>query len=288
VAFSADGSFVVTAGRDGTARVWRAEGGEAIATLRGHGNAVDAAAFLPAGRRVVTAGADGTLRVWDSVKQPYLRLVRRFDRPVVRVRFAGPRIEAVTDDARLHVLALDGRELSARTAPQPPAERAPDGATARIEGNTAVITRPAGRELVLRGHTDVVTSVDFSPDGRLLVTASRDHEPIVWDARRGVLLRRLLGHFAVVSEARFSPDGRWIVTAGPGKPGLFDAATGEQIYLFQGHVGKLLSAAFDPTSRRFVTGGVDGTVQTYRCPICGHADELIVLARARLAAARAR
>ncbi|MGZ8783760.1 MAG: WD40 repeat domain-containing protein, partial [Gaiellaceae bacterium] len=100
--------------------------------------------------------------------------------------------------------------------------------------------------------------------------------------------RRLLGHFAVVSEARFSPDGRWIVTAGPGKPGLFDAATGELIYLFQGHEGKLLSAAFDATSRRIVTGGRDGTVQTYRCTICGHIDELIALARARLAAARAR
>ncbi|MGZ8695415.1 MAG: WD40 repeat domain-containing protein, partial [Gaiellaceae bacterium] len=288
VAFSPDGSFVVTAGRDGTARVWRAEGGEAIATLRGHGDAVDAAAFLPGGRRVVTAGTDGTMRIWDSVKQPYLRLVRRFDQPVLRVRFAGARIESVTDDGRLHVLGLDGRELSARRAPEPPAEQATDGATVRIEGKTAVITRPGGRELVLRGHMDVVTSADFSPDGRLLVTASRDHEPIVWDARRGLLLRRLLGHFAVVSEARFSPDGRWIVTAGPGKPGLFDAATGELIYLFQGHEGKLLSAAFDATSRRIVTGGRDGTVQTYRCTICGHIDELIALARARLAAARAR
>jgi WD40 repeat protein len=157
----------------------------------------------------------------------------------------------------------------------------------RIEGKTAVVTRPDGREVVLRGHLDAVTSAHFSPHGQYVVTASRDHVPIVWDARRGVVLRKLLGHFAVVSDARFSPDGRWIVTAGPEKVGLWDASTGELIYLLQGHEDIVLSAAFDPSSRRILTGGRDGTVRTYRCTICGHLDELIPLARARLRAAEA-
>lgn len=288
VEFSANGSFVVTAGKDGTARVWRAENGESIAVLRGHGDSVSAAAFLPGGRRVVTAGVEGTLRIWDSVKQPPLRLVRGFRVPVARVGFSGGGIEAVTADGRLHVLSTDGEELAQRDAGEPAVERSADGATMRIEGKTAVVRRADGRELVLRGHRDIVTSAHFSPDGAYVVTASRDHDPIVWDARRGVAVRKLLGHFAIVSDARFSPDGRWIVTAGPGKPGLWDASTGELIYLFQGHEGILLSAAFDSTSRRIVTGGSDGTVQTYRCTICGHADELIALARARLAAAAPR
>ena len=288
VTFSPDGSFVATAGRDGTARVWRAANGEAIATLHGHGDRVLAAGFLPGGRRVVTAGVDDSVRVWDSVRQPYLSLVARLGQPVERVDVVDGRIEAITSDGRLHRLAFDGSRLGDGPAPVRPPLRSADGATVRIEGKTAVITRPDGRELVLRGHTDLVTSADFSPDGRLLVTASRDHDPIVWDARRGSEIRRLLGHFAVVSDARFSPDGRWIVTAGPGKPGLWEVASGELIYLFQGHVDVLLSATFDATSRRIVTGGRDGTVQTYRCTICGRADELTRLARARLAGARAR
>jgi len=288
VDFSSNGSFVVTAGKDGTARVWRAENGESIATLRGHGDSVSAAAFLPGDRRVVTAGVEGTVRIWDSVRQPPLRLVRAFKLPVTRVRFARGGFEADTADGRLHVLSNDGQELAQREADEPAAERSPDGATLRIEGKTAVVRRPDGRELILRGHLDVVTSAHFSPDGAYVVTASRDHDPIVWDARRGVAVRKLLGHFAIVSDARFSPDGRWIVTAGPGKPGLWDASTGELIYLLQGHKGILLSVAFDATSRRIVTGGSDGTVQTYRCTICGHADELIALARARLAAAAPR
>ncbi len=287
VEFSADGSFVVTASKDGTARVWSAEDGESIATLRGHGDSVSAAAFLSVGRRVVTAGV-GTLRIWDSVRQPPLTLVRSFGVPVTRVRFAGGGFEAVTDDGRLHVLSIDGEELAQRDAAEPAVERSAAGATVTIEGKTAVVRRADGRKLVLRGHRDIVTSAHFSPDGADVVTASRDHDSIVWDTRRGVPRRKLLGHFAIVSDARFSPDGRWIVTAGPGKSGLWDASTGRLIYLLQGHEGILLSASFDPASRRIVTGGRDGTVQTYRCTICGEEDELIVLARARLAAAAPR
>jgi WD40 repeat protein len=285
VEFSANGGFVVTTGRDGTARVWRAETGETIATLRGHADEVAAATFLPGDRRVVTAGMDRTVRVWESVKQPPLRLVRSLGKPVTQVGFVGNGFEAVTKDGRLHVLSADGTEGADRQATQPGVERAPDGSTLRIVGKTAVVRRPDGREVVLRGHRDIVTSARFSPDGVHVVTASRDHVPIVWNARSGAAVRKLQGHFGIVSDARFSPDGRWIVTAGPGKPGLWDASTGDRIYLLQGHQGIVQSAAFDPTSRRIVTGGRDGTVQTYRCTICGRLDELIPLARARLGAA---
>lgn len=285
VAFSGNGSFVVTSGRDGTARVWRAENGEAIATLRGHGDSVEAAEFLPGDRRVVSAGLEGSVLIWDTVKQPPLRLVRALGRPVVRVAFMRDGFEAVTADGESHLLSEEGEELSVRRATDPPVERAPDGSTVTIDGKTAIVRRPDGRELVLRGHLDVVTSARFSPDGANVVTASRDHLAIVWDARRGVLLRKLAVHFAIVSDARFSPDGRWIVTAGPGKPALWDASTGEMIFLLQGHEDILLSAAFDSTSRKIVTGSRDGTIRTYRCTVCGHVDELMPLARARLKAA---
>lgn len=51
----------------------------------------------------------------------------------------------------------------------------------------------------------------------------------------------------------------------------------------RGHDGTSTSAAFDPTGRTIVTGGVDGTVRTYTCRICGGLDELVALADKRLA-----
>src|SRR5439155_17480234 len=121
----------------------------------------------------------------------------------------------------------------------------------------------------LRGHRDALTSVDVSPDGTRIVTASFDHDARVWDVATGRLIEVLRGHFGVVSDARFSPEGRWIVTAGPSTAGLWDVRSGQLIFFARGHEGRLTSAAFGPVDHRIVTGSVDGTVRTYACDVCG-------------------
>jgi eukaryotic-like serine/threonine-protein kinase len=63
-AFSPDGKRVVTASYDRTARLWDADSGALLATLRGHEGRVWSAAFSPDGKRVVTASEDKTARLW--------------------------------------------------------------------------------------------------------------------------------------------------------------------------------------------------------------------------------
>src|SRR5581483_6075529 len=64
VGFSSDASLVLTTSKDGTARVWDAQGGLTLALLAGHGDEVTSAVFSRNDRSVLTAGADGTMRVW--------------------------------------------------------------------------------------------------------------------------------------------------------------------------------------------------------------------------------
>jgi WD40 repeat protein len=63
--FSADGSRIVTASADKTARVWDAATGDALTVLAGHANWVNSAAFNADGSRVVTASLDQTARIWQ-------------------------------------------------------------------------------------------------------------------------------------------------------------------------------------------------------------------------------
>jgi WD domain, G-beta repeat/APAF-1 helical domain len=64
--FSPDGSRIVTASRDRTARLWDAATGEQRATLRGHEDSVWSASFSPDGTRIITASRDRTARLWDT------------------------------------------------------------------------------------------------------------------------------------------------------------------------------------------------------------------------------
>jgi WD40 repeat protein len=128
-----------------------------------------------------------------------------------------------------------------------------------------------------------VTAVDFSDDGRLLATSSRDHDARVWDTATGKSTV-LHGHFGAVLDASFSPDGRWVVTAGPTSAGLWDATTGERVAFLVGDTDQLTSASFSPDGSRILTSSRDGTARTYSCAICGTFDELVSAAAARLAA----
>ena len=66
-------------------------------------------------------------------------------------------------------------------------------------------------------HAAGVNSVAFSPDGRLLVTASQDRSARIWDAATGRALGPPLAAESAVTDAEFSPDGRTVVTAEQGE-----------------------------------------------------------------------
>ncbi len=65
VSFSADGSRLLSAGSDRTARVWDAKTGEELLRLEGHSDEIFSASFSPDGRHILTSG-DATVRLWDA------------------------------------------------------------------------------------------------------------------------------------------------------------------------------------------------------------------------------
>jgi WD40 repeat protein len=280
VAFSPLSRLVVGASSDGTARTWIAHSGERNSIMPLHGNQVRRASFGENEDSVLTASRDGSARTWKVVTGgPRATFLGHTDTVTAAVFAPGDLIATASLDQTVRTWIS---QLQPRLRPASvPAPRPTLDPRATVTGATVTL-RLGGRPVELVGHDDLVVSVEVSTEGSRVVTASRDGDARIWDARTGELIHRLRDHVPPLFDASFSPNGRWVVTAGRATAGLWDARTGERIFFLQGHErGHLLAAAFSgPTL--IVTSGADG-VRSFNCDTCGELDHLRALAARRLA-----
>ena len=262
--FSPDGSRVVTASGDKTARVWDAASGKEIVAQGGLEEGDPSVAFSPDGTRVVSGAADHTARVWDAANGNELVAMRGHQDAIISTAFSpdGSRIltNSVDDTARVWD-AASGRPLavlhggediageSIRVDRVSAATFSPDGArvvTASQDGTGRVWDAADGHQIAsLAGHESGITAVAFSADGKRIVTASSDATARVWDATSGNELARMRGHSHTIISAAFSPDGARVVTASYDKTArLWDAMSGEQVAILDGHTDLLQVSRF--------------------------------------------
>jgi len=111
-------------------------------------------------------------------------------------------------------------------------------------------------------HGKEVSAAAFSPDGRRVVTASKDGTAQVWDVRSGRVIGKPMRHQGEVVTAAWSPDGRWIATGSKDHTArLWDARTGLQVGPPLRHDGAVATAEWSPTGGRLLTVEADGTVR---------------------------
>ena len=208
---SIGGKYIVTASDDNTAIIWDAEKAIPINTLKGHKAQVFTACFSPDGKKIVTASRDFSAIVWNAEKGISIDTLKEagYKSYLTSAQFSPASIDDPTGGKYIVAAYDDDHYVKIWDA----------------EKGTLIDT--------LKGHLGILTSAQFSPDGKKIVTASYDKTAKIWDAKAGTLITTLIGHRGVVNSAQYNPNGKTIVTTSYDNTAkVWDAASGNCLYTF--------------------------------------------------------
>ncbi|WOB43987.1 hypothetical protein HNI00_13140 [Thermoleptolyngbya oregonensis NK1-22] len=136
-------------------------------------------------------------------------------------------------------------------------------ATANVDGMVQLWTLDGSEGLTLKGHTAPVWNVSFSPDSRLLVSASGDRTLKLWRVADGSLVRTLTGYDAATWQAAFSPNGQQIVSGSTDGRLTFWTVDGTLIRTIQVSNAPVWSVAYSPNGQLIATGSGDSQIRLW-------------------------
>jgi WD40 repeat protein/uncharacterized caspase-like protein len=208
----------------------------------GHSGVINAAAFSPDGRLVVSGGDDPIAIVWEAATGRIIRRLVGHSSPVSAVAFS--------PDGRF-ILTGCGESVTS------------DETKAKPDNSARLWDAATGKEVRrFVGHTGRINVVEFSPDGRFVLTASEDGKAGLWNVATGKIIRIFVERDAPTAKvAAFSPDGRFVLTGGGDFDHtdytlrLWDASTANVVQRFIGYENPVGALAFTPDGQFVLSGG---------------------------------
>lgn len=253
-----DGRHALSASADGTLKLWEPASGRCLRTYSGHASIVTSACLSADGRYALSGSADRTVRLWELATGRCLRVLEGHTGPVFTV-----------------ALSLDGRHALSGSA-----QFLTQGRDEKIftSGQLKMWDLAAGRCLpTFEWHTEAVTAVCLSPDGRQVLTGGgqaviqyatgrflQSGQLQLWEAATGRPLCTFPGHADVVTVACLTLDGRYVLSGSADRTlRLWELATGRCLRTFAGHADAVTAAALSADGRYALSGSADRTLRLW-------------------------
>jgi WD40 repeat protein len=207
------------------------------APVKAHADLVHAVAVSPDGKLLATAGFDNKVKIWDIAADGSLKEKK------VLAGHTGPVYAVAFHPKDDKIVATASQDKTARLWDL-------------TDGKSKV---------ELKGHTDIVDTIAFSPDGKSLATAGADKSVRLWNQADGKELKNLGAHDGSVYTVVFSPDSKLLASAGAGKDNLvkvWDVKDQKELTQLKGHEQPVTAVTFAGNDV-VVTASMDRTLRVW-------------------------
>jgi WD40 repeat protein/serine/threonine protein kinase len=312
VAFNPDSTLLASAGVDENIIFWDTYSGERVTTIpSGHTQQIRSLAFSPDGKYFASGSHDDTIRLWDNHSgEPVGKPFAVHTDQIWSIAFSPDSQTLASGSLDKSIIlwkvapqATLGQVLPKQTSPVITVAYSPDGkqfataggnilANTENDDDTIHLWDAAARQEIttLKGHSFYVTSIVYSPDGKLLASGSGDSTIRIWDVATGENIRVIqpTNPYQYITLA-FSPDGKTLAAGGDGDDNitLWDIQTGAMIgQPFTGHTDTIQTLAFSPDGKTLASGSFDMTIILWNvasgkptgAPLTGHDSAVTTLA----------
>ena len=249
LAFSADGNFLVTSGEDLTIKVWDINLSSCMKTFTGHKSIISAIAISRSGKLVASGGWDNQLKIWSLTPSRCFKTIVGYANWFLSVAFQPIPSNSLTKGNEKIIIASGSQD-----------------------GKIRLWDMETGECLqTLSGHTNWVTNIAFSPDGKILASCGGDRYIKLWDMTTGKSTYTLQQHQGMLCSLHFSPDGKLLASASNDcSVKIWDADTGICVQTLANLGSWIDSARFSPDGKWLVTSTFNGRVKlwdtsTWKC-----------------------
>lgn len=295
LSISPDDRLIAAGLADNTVGLWQLESGAELYRLTGHELMVTDVEFSPDSATLASSSADTSVRLWDVESGAARHILQKHIDYVIKLSFSSDGARLASSSASIGVSenertpehntiqvwdVVSGENLL--TIPPDgigyvrDVEFSPDGLTiaattwsSALGGTARIYDSASGAELQrLYAHRTTIANVEFSPDGEMLATGSRDGSVKIWNIEQGVEITSYVGFPERVHDIEYSPDGEYMMI-GLGNAGdfpdgsdnpvdgsayLWDLRNRTQAQVYAGHSNWTWAADISPDGNLVASG----------------------------------
>ncbi|WP_449418578.1 nSTAND1 domain-containing NTPase [Phormidium nigroviride] len=283
VKYSPDGKILATASSDKTIKLWSVDG-RLLQTLTGNERSVNDLSFSPDGKLLAAASSDGRVKLWN---------IANGDTITGRVTTQSIQVQrfSIIDETRQGINSLSNSEsrlkptnnsssvlftgfqlLANSKSPLQPTNNSSSVLFRGLQllggdfNPRRVIATTLQPIKTFTGHSEKINSISFSPDGKMLATASDDKTIKLWNLD-GSLIKTFTGHAERVTRISWSKDSKILGSASEDKTLRLWSIDSNKSKICKGHTDYIMDVSFSPNGKMLATASLDKTVKIWQ-PDC--------------------